>query len=84
MIITQMIASNKTYVICSVYTTCIGHCGTGGHPDTPYGCEEAFISARTSCSTSSSCKKTSKLSVLRLEQHQMGDWMGSCVDVKLG
>ena len=34
-IITQTIASSKTYVICSVYTTSIGHCGTGGHPDTP-------------------------------------------------
>ena len=34
-IITQTIASNKTYVICSVYTTSIGHWGTGGHPDTP-------------------------------------------------
>ena len=41
LIITQTIASNKTYVICSVYTTCICHWGMGGHLDTPSGCEEA-------------------------------------------
>ena len=75
-IITQTIASNKMYVICSVYTTYIGHCGSHSYHQ---GCEEAFLSARTSCSSSSSCKKTIKLSVLRLEQPSDGWlWEISC------
>ena len=61
-IITQTVAANKTYVICSVYTTSIGHKDAKRHP----------ISARTSCSISSSSKRTLKLTVLRLEQPSDG------------